>query len=74
MRELSINTSAKISTLILKLAEQGKIDWEVANEINSAVGESMYELYQLSKKEWVDTYNNHLARFYGDNSIFKLRE
>lgn len=74
MRDLSIKASVKINTLISKLAEEGRIDWDVANEIHSTVQESMYELYTSSKKEMIDVYNSHLSRFYGDNSIFKLKE
>ena len=74
MRELSINAFTKIETLISKLAEEGRIDWDVANEIYSTVQESMYELYTSSKKEMIDAYNSHLSRFYGDDSVFKLKE
>lgn len=74
MRELSINASIKIETLILKLAEEGRIDWDVANEIYSTVQESMYELYTSSKKEMIDVYNSHLSRFYGNDSVFKSKE
>ena len=74
MRELSINASTKIETLISKLAEEGRIDWDVANKIHSTVQESMYQLYTSSKKEMIDVYNSHLSRFYGNDSVLRLKE